>query len=92
MFICLFFSLEMLTEHVYLFIFQSRDVDRTKKEEVKEANKYFFIEATLALIVSLIINIFVTSIFAEGFYGTTASKIVSILNLIQIYLQLLTPK
>lgn len=68
-----------------MFIFQSRDVDRTKKEEVKEANKYFFIEATLALLVSLVINVFVTSIFAEGFYGKTASQIVSILSLIQIY-------
>jgi hypothetical protein len=52
----------------------------------------FFIEATLALIVSLIINIFVTSIFAEGFYGKTASQIVSILNLIQIYPQLASIK
>lgn len=67
----------IMPHNIYLHsaLVKSRDVDRTKKEEVREANKYFFIEATLALLVSLIINIFVTSVFAEGFYGKTSSQI-----------------
>lgn len=35
----------------------------------KEAVIYFYIESALALVVSLIINIFVLSVFAKGFYG-----------------------
>ncbi|WAQ93975.1 MVL-like protein [Mya arenaria] len=53
----------------------SRDVDRSKKSAVKEANFYFFIEAAIALFVSFLINVFVVSIFAEGFYGKTSSEI-----------------
>ena len=56
---------------------QSRQVDRTNKAEVKEANKYFFIEAAIALFISFIINVFVVSIFAEGFYDKTPSEVVS---------------
>ncbi len=58
-------------------IFQSRDVDRKKKHEVSEANKYFFIEAAIALFVSFLINLFVVAVFAEGFYGKNATEIVS---------------
>lgn len=61
----------IMPHNIYLHsaLVKSRDVDRTKKEEVSEANKYFFIEAAIALLVSFIINVFVTSVFAEGFYG-----------------------
>lgn len=58
-------------------IFQSREVDRNKKEEVKEANFYFFIEASIALFVSFLINVFVVTVFAEGFYGKNSTQIVS---------------
>ena len=54
---------------------KSRDIDRTKKSEVKEANMYFFIEAAIALFVSFLINIFVVSVFAEGLYGKTNADI-----------------
>ena len=40
---------------------KSRDIDQTKKAEVKEANMYFFIEAAIALFVS----VFVVSVFAD---------------------------
>lgn len=60
---------------VYL---QSRDVDRLRKKDVKEANFYFFIEATIALFVSFLINVFVVAVFAEGFYGKNSTVIVSI--------------
>lgn len=57
---------------------QSREVDRSKKKEVKEANKYFFIEATIALFISFLINVFVVAVFAEAFYGRTNQEVVSI--------------
>lgn len=50
---------------------QSRTVDRTKRLEVKDAVRYVFIEAALALAVSLLINIAVIGVFAQGFYGKT---------------------
>ena len=45
--------------------------------EVSEANKYFFIEAAVALFVSFLINVFVVAVFAEGFYGKNSTQIVS---------------
>ncbi|XP_077129315.1 natural resistance-associated macrophage protein 1 [Ranitomeya variabilis] len=50
---------------------KSRDIDRKKKQEVKEANMYFLIESTIALLISFIINLFVMSVFAEAFYKKT---------------------
>ena len=57
---------------------QSREVNRSNKKEVKEANKYFFIESTIALFVSFLINVFVVAVFAEAFYGRTNQEVVSI--------------
>ncbi|KAL8563609.1 hypothetical protein ACOMHN_024710 [Nucella lapillus] len=67
----------IMPHNIYLHsaLVKSRQVDRSKKEEVKEANKYFFIEASIALFVSFIINVFVVSIFAEGFYGKTTPQV-----------------
>lgn len=53
-------------------------MDRSNKTEVKEANKYFFIEASIALFFSFLINVFVVAVFAEAFYGRTNSEVVSI--------------
>ncbi|XP_066432114.1 natural resistance-associated macrophage protein 1 [Eleutherodactylus coqui] len=50
---------------------KSRDIDRKKKQEVSEANMYFLIESTIALIISFIINLFVMAVFAEAFYQKT---------------------
>ncbi|XP_069588817.1 natural resistance-associated macrophage protein 1 [Ranitomeya imitator] len=50
---------------------KSRDIDRKKKQEVKEANMYFLIESTIALLISFVINLFVMSVFAEAFYKKT---------------------
>ena len=67
---------------IYFLLFsalvKSRDIDRTKKSEVKEANMYFFIEAAIALFVSFLINIFVVSVFAEGLYDKTNAEIHSL--------------
>ena len=43
-------------------------MDRKKKDEVKDANRYVFIESAIALGVSLLINIAVTAVFAQGLY------------------------
>ncbi|XP_002737248.2 natural resistance-associated macrophage protein 2-like [Saccoglossus kowalevskii] len=67
----------IMPHNIYLHsaLVKSREIDRNKKKEIKEANMYFFIEATLALLVSCIINIFVVSVFAEGLYGKTNYEI-----------------
>ncbi|KAK7281706.1 hypothetical protein RIF29_09924 [Crotalaria pallida] len=59
---------------------QSRQVDRSKKGRVQEALNYFSIESTIALVVSLAINIFVTTVFADGFYGTELAQNIGLVN------------
>ncbi|KAI1892330.1 hypothetical protein AGOR_G00132220 [Albula goreensis] len=63
----------IMPHNIYLHsaLVKSREVDRSNKREVKEANKYFFIESTIALFVSFLINVFVVAVFAEAFYGRT---------------------
>ncbi|XP_033825367.1 natural resistance-associated macrophage protein 2-like [Periophthalmus magnuspinnatus] len=72
----------IMPHNIYLHsaLVKSREVDRSNKEEVKEANKYFFIESCLALFVSFIINVFVVSVFAEAFYGQTNLQVYNICN------------
>jgi len=67
----------IMPHNLYLHsaLVKSRDIDRTKKKEVKEANFYFFIEAAIALFVSFLINVFVVSVFAEGLHGKTNIEI-----------------
>ncbi|KAL5006553.1 hypothetical protein ScPMuIL_015359 [Solemya velum] len=67
----------IMPHNIYLHsaLVKSRDVDRTKREEVKEANKYFFIEATIALFVSFLINVFVVAVFADGFYAKSVTDV-----------------
>ncbi|KAM3621155.1 uncharacterized protein V6R79_006997 [Siganus canaliculatus] len=63
----------IMPHNIYLHsaLVKSREIDRRNKKEVKEANKYFFIESTIALFVSFLINVFVVAVFAEAFYGKT---------------------
>ena len=56
---------------------QSRKVDRTDRRRVSEANKYFFVEASIALFASFIINTFVVGVFADGLFGKTNKDVVS---------------
>lgn len=67
----------IMPHNIYLHsaLVKSRDVNRQKREEISEANKYFFIEAAIALFVSFIINVFVVAVFAEGFYGKNATEV-----------------
>uniref|UniRef100_A0A8B9ITJ5 Solute carrier family 11 member 2 n=1 Tax=Amazona collaria TaxID=241587 RepID=A0A8B9ITJ5_9PSIT len=60
----------IMPHNMYLHsaLVKSRQVNRANKREVREANKYFFIESCIALFVSFIINIFVVTVFAEAFF------------------------
>ena len=60
----------IMPHNIYLHsaLVRSRNIDRTRKYKIREANFYYFIESAIALFVSLIINIFVVCVFAEAFY------------------------
>uniref|UniRef100_A0A672S3U3 Natural resistance-associated macrophage protein 2-like n=1 Tax=Sinocyclocheilus grahami TaxID=75366 RepID=A0A672S3U3_SINGR len=63
----------IMPHNIYLHsaLVKSRDINRANKKEVKEANKYYFIESSIALFISFLINVFVVAVFAEAFYGKT---------------------
>jgi len=67
----------IMPHNLYLHsaLVKSREVDRTRKEKVREANFYYFIESAIALLVSLVINIFVVAVFAQGLYGKTNQQV-----------------
>ncbi|KAM4046010.1 natural resistance-associated macrophage protein 2 isoform 3-T3 [Anomaloglossus baeobatrachus] len=67
----------IMPHNMYLHsaLVKSREINRSNKKEVKEANKYFFIESTIALFVSFLINVFVVAVFAEAFYGKTNEEV-----------------
>ncbi|XP_029450804.1 natural resistance-associated macrophage protein 2 isoform X3 [Rhinatrema bivittatum] len=67
----------IMPHNMYLHsaLVKSREVNRANKKEVREANKYFFIESSIALFVSFIINVFVVSVFAEAFFGQTNNQV-----------------
>uniref|UniRef100_A0A669CUY0 Solute carrier family 11 member 2 n=1 Tax=Oreochromis niloticus TaxID=8128 RepID=A0A669CUY0_ORENI len=69
----------IMPHNIYLHsaLVKSREVDRKNKKEVKEANKYFFIESTIALFVSFLINVFVVAVFAQAFYNKSNIEVVS---------------
>uniref|UniRef100_A0A5B7A8W1 Putative metal transporter Nramp3 n=1 Tax=Davidia involucrata TaxID=16924 RepID=A0A5B7A8W1_DAVIN len=59
---------------------QSREIDHHKSGRVREALNYYSIESTIALIVSFIINLFVTTVFAKAFYGTDVANSIGLVN------------
>lgn len=70
----------IMPHNLYLHsaLVKSRDIDRKKKEKMSEANFYYFIESSIALLCSLVINIFVVSVFGHGLYQKTNSELVSL--------------
>ncbi|KAM3872139.1 natural resistance-associated macrophage protein 2 [Diretmus argenteus] len=72
----------IMPHNIYLHsaLVKSREVDRSSKKEVREANKYFFIESSIALFVSFLINVFVVAVFAQAFYGRTNMEVSSVCN------------
>ncbi|XP_019877691.2 protein Malvolio-like [Aethina tumida] len=67
----------IMPHNLYLHsaLVKSRDVDRTKPEKLREAKKYYFIESSLALVCSFIINVFVVSVFANGLFQKTNNEL-----------------
>ncbi|XP_033482265.1 natural resistance-associated macrophage protein 2-like isoform X2 [Epinephelus lanceolatus] len=67
----------IMPHNIYLHsaLVKSRDIDRKNKKEVREANKYYFIESTIALFVSFLINVFVVAVFAQAFYNKTNMEV-----------------
>ncbi|XP_058529884.1 natural resistance-associated macrophage protein 2 isoform X3 [Ochotona princeps] len=70
----------IMPHNMYLHsaLVKSRQVNRANKQEVREADKYFFIESCVALFVSFIINVFVVSVFAEAFFEKTNEQVVDV--------------
>ncbi|KAL3634152.1 hypothetical protein CASFOL_021206 [Castilleja foliolosa] len=59
---------------------QSREIDHTKKGQVQEALNYYTIESSAALSVTFVINLFVTAVFAKGFYGSKQADSIGLVN------------
>ncbi|KVH92457.1 Natural resistance-associated macrophage protein [Cynara cardunculus var. scolymus] len=59
---------------------QSRDVDPRKTGRVREALRYYSIESGIALAISFIINLFVTTVFAKAFFGTAIADTIGLGN------------
>uniref|UniRef100_A0A6M2ER03 Metal transporter Nramp2 n=1 Tax=Populus davidiana TaxID=266767 RepID=A0A6M2ER03_9ROSI len=59
---------------------QSRKIDPQNKARVQEALTYYSIESSVALFVSFMINLFVTTVFAKGFYGTPQASSIGLVN------------
>ncbi|KAK8606879.1 hypothetical protein V6N13_052632 [Hibiscus sabdariffa] len=59
---------------------QSREIDRNKKARVQEALNYYSIESAAALLISFIINLFVTTVFAKAFYNTEIASSIGLVN------------
>lgn len=67
----------IMPHNLYLHsaLVKSRKIDRRVKEEVNDANRYVFIEAIIALGVSLLINIGVTAVFGHELYDKTNKNV-----------------
>ncbi|KAL8494531.1 hypothetical protein ACS0TY_025370 [Phlomoides rotata] len=65
---------------LYSALVQSRKIDLKKRGRVQEALNYYTIESSLAVFVSFVINLFVTSVFAKGFYGTSLASNLGLVN------------
>ncbi|XP_043281269.1 protein Malvolio [Venturia canescens] len=70
----------IMPHNLYLHsaLVKSRDIDRRNPVKVKEANKYYFIEASFALFVSFVINVFVVAVFAHGLFDKTDSDVLQV--------------
>ncbi|XP_042493073.1 metal transporter Nramp3-like [Macadamia integrifolia] len=72
----------IMPHNVYLHsaLVQSRTIETHNKGRVQEALNYYTIESTVALAISFMINLFVTTVFAKGFYGTDKADSIGLLN------------
>eukprot|EP01113_Clastostelium_recurvatum_P025864 TRINITY_DN3107_c0_g1_i6.p1 TRINITY_DN3107_c0_g1~~TRINITY_DN3107_c0_g1_i6.p1 ORF type:complete len:503 (+),score=82.94 TRINITY_DN3107_c0_g1_i6:313-1821(+) len=72
----------IMPHNLYLHsaLVQTRKIDHSNKIEVQTAQKYYFIESAIALFVSMLINLFVVSVFAKGFYGVPDADSIGLLT------------
>ncbi|XP_060534335.1 protein Malvolio-like [Cylas formicarius] len=61
--------------YLHSALVKSREVDRKRKDKVREANFYYFVECSIAILVSLFINVFVLAVFAHGLYSKTNKEV-----------------
>lgn len=59
---------------------ESRKIDPDNEHRVREALRYYTIESTVALVAPFMINLFVTTVFAKGFYGTKEAGSIGLEN------------
>ncbi|KAJ9540789.1 hypothetical protein OSB04_027295 [Centaurea solstitialis] len=59
---------------------QSREIDPRKTGRVREALNYYSIESAIALAISFVINLFVTTVFAKAFFGTEIADTIGLGN------------
>ncbi|CAA0831730.1 Metal transporter Nramp2 [Striga hermonthica] len=65
---------------LYSALVQSRKIDLKKKGRVQEALNYYTIESVMAVFVSFVINLFVTAVFAKGFYRSVGADSLGLVN------------
>lgn len=67
----------IMPHNIYLHsaVVLSRDIDRTSATGKKEAMFYFGIEVAFTLMITVVINLCVISVFASAFYGSTVEDI-----------------
>ncbi|CAH0554096.1 unnamed protein product [Brassicogethes aeneus] len=69
----------IMPHNLYLHsaLVKSRDIDRKNNKKLNEARKYYFIESSMALVCSFIINVFVVSVFANGLFQKTNNQLLN---------------
>ncbi|XP_019156775.1 PREDICTED: metal transporter Nramp2-like [Ipomoea nil] len=73
----------VITPHnvfLYSALVQSRQIDPKREGKVREALNYYTIESSVAVLVSFLLNLAVTTIFAKGFYGTYEAESIGLVN------------
>uniref|UniRef100_A0A8C3TIW8 Natural resistance-associated macrophage protein 1 n=1 Tax=Chelydra serpentina TaxID=8475 RepID=A0A8C3TIW8_CHESE len=70
----------IMPHNIYLHssLVKTREVTRSERQEVSEANKYFLIESCIALFVSFLINLFVMAVFGQAFYHRTNQDVYNV--------------
>ncbi len=63
----------VFTPDLHSALVLSRKLDKTNPRKLREANKYYIIDAFLALMVAFVINLAVVATFANQFYDETCA-------------------
>lgn len=68
----------IMPHNLYLHsaLVKSRNINRSKKTNIDEANLFYVFDSGIALICSFIINLFVVGVFAHGLYNKTNWEVV----------------